>query len=94
MNCIFRENSFIRDVWPGPKYPSESRCRSSNWRYFVKNAKFTENTRARVYFRRPEACNCAKKETMAQVFYLEFCETSKNTFKEHLRVTASHAVIK
>ena len=31
-----------------------------------------------------------KKETLAQVFFCEFCEISKNTFlTEHLRVTAS-----
>ena len=30
-----------------------------------------------------------KKETMAQVFFYEFCEISKNTiFTEHLRATA------
>ena len=31
-----------------------------------------------------------KKETLAQVFFCEFCEISKNTFfTEHLRATAS-----
>ena len=29
---------------------------------------------------RPEACNFIKKETLAQVFFCEFCEISKNTF--------------
>ena len=29
---------------------------------------------------RPETCNFIKKETLAQVFYCEFCEISKNTF--------------
>ena len=29
---------------------------------------------------RPEASNFIKKETLAQVFSCEFCETSKNTF--------------
>ena len=29
---------------------------------------------------RPEACNFIKKETLAQVFSCEVCETSKNTF--------------
>ena len=28
----------------------------------------------------PEPCNFIKKETMAQVFFCEFCEISKNTF--------------
>ena len=32
-----------------------------------------------------QACNFIKKETLAQVFSSEFCETSKNTFfTEHL----------
>ena len=36
------------------------------------------------------ACNFIKKETLAQVFFCEFCEISKNTFFiEHLRNTAS-----
>ena len=29
----------------------------------------------------PEACNFIKKETLAQVFFCEFCEISKNTFR-------------
>ena len=34
--------------------------------------------------------NFIKKETLAQVFFCEFCEISKNTFfKEHLWTTAS-----
>ena len=34
--------------------------------------------------------NVIKKETLAQVFSCEFCETSKNTFfTEHLWATAS-----
>ena len=38
-----------------------------------------------------KACNCIKKETLAQVFSCEFCEISKNTFfTEHLRTTASY----
>ena len=45
-----------------------------------------ENTRARAFFLnkvaglRPEACNFIKKETLAQVFFREFSEISKNTF--------------
>ena len=27
-----------------------------------------------------EVCNCIKKGTLAQVFFFEFCEFSKNTF--------------
>ena len=37
-----------------------------------------------------QACNYIKKETLAQVFFCEFCEISKNTlFTEHLWTTAS-----
>ena len=37
-----------------------------------------------------KACNFIKKETLAQVFSCEFCETSKNIFfTEHLWATAS-----
>ena len=40
------------------------------------------------------ACNFTKKETLAQLFSCEFCEISKNTFFiEHLRVTASGAMV-
>ena len=36
------------------------------------------------------ACNFIKKETLAQVFFCELCEISKNTFfTEHIRMTAS-----
>ena len=38
----------------------------------------------------PQACNCIKKETLAQEFYCEFCEIFKKTFFiEHFRTTAS-----
>ena len=38
----------------------------------------------------PEAYNFIKKETLAQVYSCEFCETFKNTFfREHLRKAAS-----
>ena len=51
-----------------------------------------EDTSARVSFLinlQAPACNFIKKETLAQVFSCEFCETSKNTFfTEHLRATA------
>ena len=42
-----------------------------------------ENTCARVSILikcRPEACNCIKIETLAQVFSCNFCEISMNTF--------------
>ena len=38
----------------------------------------------------PQACNFIKKETLAQVFYCEFCENSKNNFfTEHIWAIAS-----
>ena len=37
---------------------------------------------------RPQASNFIDKETLAQVFFSEFCEISKNTFStEHLQMT-------
>ena len=39
---------------------------------------------------RPEACNFIKKEALAQVFFCEFCEISKNTYlTEHVWATTS-----
>ena len=44
----------------------------------------------KVFLEMLQACNFIKEETLAQVFFCEFCEISKNTFFiEHLRVTAS-----
>ena len=38
----------------------------------------------------PEACNFIKKDTLAQVFFCEFCEIFKNTFfTEYIWMTAS-----
>ena len=38
----------------------------------------------------PQAGNFIKKEALAQMFFCEFCEISKNTFfTEHLWATAS-----
>ena len=54
-----------------------------------------ENTCSRASFliklqASASACNFIKKEALAQVFFCEFCEISKNTvFTEHLWVTAS-----
>ena len=52
-----------------------------------------ENTCARVLFLiklQAYAYNFIKKETLAQVFFFEFCEISKNTFfTEHFWTTAS-----
>ena len=51
------------------------------------------NTCARASFLiklQTSACNFIKRETLAQVFSCEFCESSKNTFfTAHLRATAS-----
>ena len=55
-------------------------CQNLYFNSFVPNTPF-------IY---PEACNFIKKETLAQVFYYEFCKISKNTFyTEHLWATAS-----
>ena len=41
-----------------------------------------------------QACNFIKKETLAQVFFCEFCEIPKNTFfTEHLSATASASYV-
>ena len=51
-----------------------------------------ESTCARVSFLtiRPEACNFIKKEALAQVFFCELYEISKNTFfTAHLWTTES-----
>ena len=38
----------------------------------------------------PKACNFIKKEKLAQVFFCEFCEISKNIFfTEHVLATVS-----
>ena len=58
-------------------------------------AKFIEKHVCQILFfnkvavLRPEPCNFVKKETLAQVFFCEFCEIFKITsFTEHLCVTA------
>ena len=55
--------------------------------------KFTgKHLRQSFFFKKlqAEACNFIEKETLAQVFFCEFCEISKNTFfTEHLWLTAS-----
>ena len=37
----------------------------------------------------PESCNFIKKETLAQVFYCEFYEISKNTFFQRIALVAA-----
>ena len=41
---------------------------------------YDKNSRETLANHRPEACNFIKKETVAQVFSCEFCESFKNTF--------------
>ena len=36
-----------------------------------------------------EACNFILKETLAQVFYCEFCQISKNTYFHRTRLVAA-----
>ena len=38
---------------------------------------------------RPKACNFVKRETLAQVFFCEFCEISKNTFLHRTPLVAA-----
>ena len=73
--------------------------RSSHQRCSVKNgvlrifAKFTgKHLCQSLFFKNVTgaACNLIEKETLAQVFSCEFCESSKNTFfTEHVWATAS-----
>ena len=55
-----------------------------------------ENTCARVYFLiklQAQAYNFIKKETLAQVFSGEFCESSKNTFSYRTPPVAASALL-
>ena len=54
-------------------------CRKGIFRHFSQNSQ--ENTCARVsiLIKLQASCNFIKKETLAQVFSCEFCESSKNT---------------
>ena len=52
--------------------------------------KISQNSQENICARICAACNFIKKETLAQVFFCEFFEISKNTsFTKHLRTTAS-----
>ena len=54
-----------------------------------------ENTCARVSFLiklQASACNFIKKETLAQVFFCEFCEISKNTFSYRTAPVAASGI--
>ena len=95
---IYWRNLFVQRVfsnlslWSQEKVSSKSIHRSSHQKYSLKKG-VLRNLAARVSFLinlETEACNFIKKETLAQVFFCEFCEVSKNTlFTEHLWATAS-----
>ena len=57
--------------------------------------KSKENTCARVSFliKLQTLGNFIKKETVAQVFFCEFCETSKNTFFHRTPVVAASYLV-
>ena len=76
------------------KIPRISHQRCSRKKGVRRNfAKFTGKHLCQSLFFKPQACNFIKKETLAQVFSCEFCETSKNTFfTEHLWATASECL--
>ena len=66
---------------------SEVFCKKGVLRNF---AKFTGSHRCPSLFFNivaARACNFIKKETLAQVFFCEFCEFSKNFFTKHLWAT-------
>ena len=77
-------------AWGGFFFFENTRYKKGVLRNF---AKFTGNTCARVSFwikLQAPGCSFIKKETLAQVFFSELCEISKNTFFiEHLRTIAS-----
>ena len=72
------------------------RSRSSHRRCSVRKGvlrKFTGKYLCQRLFFNKGACNFIKKDTLAQVFFCEFCEISKNTFfTEYLRATASNVI--
>ena len=66
--------------------------RSSHRRCSIKKVfqEISQNLQENTYSRVSFLIKFIKKETLAQVFFCEFCEIFKNTFsKEHLRATAS-----
>ena len=81
------------------KFSIFGRVRSSHRRCYIKKVfleilqNSQENTCARASFLiklKASSCNFIKKETLAQMFFCEFCEISKNTFfEEHLLAAAS-----
>ena len=44
-----------------------------------------------LFFNKVAGCNVIKKETLAQVFFCEFCEISKNTFFHRTPLVAASA---
>ena len=79
----------LRTEFKTQKLPPELFCNKGVLRNLVK---FTaKHLWQSLFFNKvASACNFIKKETLAQVFYCEFCEISKNNFfTEHLWTTAS-----
>ena len=51
-------------------------------------SEISQNSQEKFY---AEACNFVKKEALAQVFFCEFCEISKNTFSYKTPLVAASA---
>ena len=88
--------SYVRSVYvlcPGVNCIRSSRPEVFCKKCVLKNfAKFTVKHLSGVCFLiKLQACNFIKKETLAQVFSCEFCETSKYTFSYRTPVAASVA---
>ena len=52
-----------------------------------------KNSRQTLSNHRPELYNFIKKETLAQVFFCEFCEIYKNTFSYRTPLVAASGVL-
>ena len=71
--------------------------RSSRPEVFCKKSvlrNFTKFTGKQASGCRPQACDFIKKETLAQLFACEFCETSKNTFLHRTPLVAASLISK
>ena len=54
---------------------------------------YDKNSRQTLANPRHEACNFIKKETLAQLFFCEFCEIYKNTFYYRTPLVAASGVV-
>ena len=82
---ILEVSESLESILKSANYPAQ--CRSSRPEVFCKKGVLRNFAKLTG---RPEACNLIKKETLAQVFFCEFCEIFKNTFlTEHFWATAS-----